>query len=171
LVKVSTIVLVNPVPLPTPVTPFKLRVQLYVVPVVALFRVMFNTPRLQMFCNVGTGVNFGVGFTVTLTVSTFVQLFAVIVITYFTTVGAVVLLVNFSPIVSLFDNALGDGVIEAFATRTQLKDVPNVPVVALYLNVSFEQIALGVLLLDKLGIDKIVAKTVSCSLQLFAVNV
>jgi hypothetical protein len=120
---------------------------------------------------VGTGVNFGVGFTVTLTVSTFVQLFAVIVITYFTTVGAVVLLVNRSPIVSLFDNALGDGVIEAFATRTQLKDVPNVPVVALYLNVSFEQIALGVLLLDKLGIDKIVAKTVSCSLQLFAVNV
>ena len=88
----------------------------------------------------GTGVNFGVGFTVRLTVSTLVHPFAVRVITYLTTVGVVDVLVNRSPMVSLFDKALGAGVMFAFATRIQENVAPIVAVVALYLNVSPEQI-------------------------------
>jgi hypothetical protein len=91
--------------------------------------------------------------------------------TYLTIVGAEDVLVNRSPIVSLFDNALGAGVIFAFATRIQENVAPKVAVVALYLNVSPEQIGFGVLLLDKLGVGIIEAITVSCSLQLFAVKV
>jgi hypothetical protein len=48
---------------------------------------------------------------------------------------------------------------------------PIVAVVALYLNVSPEQICVGVFVLDKLGEGIIEAVTVSCSLQEFAVNV
>lgn len=124
-----------------------------------------------MFWIVGIGVNFGVGLTVKLTVSIFVQPFAVRLITYFTTVGAVEVLVNFSPIVSLFDKALGAGVMFPFAIRIQEKVAPVVAVVALYLKVSPEQIAVGVLVLDKLGVGIMDAVTVSCSLQLFAVKV
>ncbi len=138
---------------------------------VELFSVMFRTPLLQIFCNVGTGVNLGVGLTVRLTVSTFVQPFAVRLITYFTIVGAVDVFVNRSPIVSLFDNALGAGVILALLIRIHEKVAPVVAVVALYLNVSLEQIGFGVLVLDKLGVGMIEAVTVSCSLQLFAVKV
>ncbi len=137
----------------------------------ALFSVMFRTPLLQIFCNVGTGVNLGVGLTVKFTVSTLVQPFAVRLMTYFTIVGAVDVLVNRSPIVSLFDKALGAGVMFPFATRIQEKVAPVVAVVALYLNVSPEQIGVGVLVLDKLGVGIIEAITVSCSLQLFAVKV
>jgi hypothetical protein len=124
-----------------------------------------------MFCKVGTGVNFGVGFTVRLTVSTLVQPFAVRLITYFTIVGAVELLINFSPMVSLFDSALGDEVMFAFDIRIHEKVAPVVAVVALYLNVSPEQIGVGFFVLDKLGVGIIEAITVSCSLQEFAVNV
>jgi hypothetical protein len=91
--------------------------------------------------------------------------------TYFTIVGAVNVLVNRSPMVSLFDNALGAGVIFALLIRIQEKVAPIVAVVALYLNVSPEQICVGVLVLDKLGVGIIEAVTVSCSLQEFAVNV
>ena len=114
-----------------------------------------------MFCNVGRGVNLGVGFTVRLTVSTLVHPFAVRLMTYFTIVGAGDVLVNRSPIVSLFDKALGAGVIFAFATRIQENVAPKVAVVALYLNVSPEQICVGVLVLDKLGVGIIEAVTVS----------
>ncbi len=107
---------------------------------VALFSVMFRTPLLQIFCKVETGVNLGVGFTVRLTVSTLVQPFAVRLMTYFTIVGAEDVLVNFSPIVSIFDKALGAGVIFPFTIRTHENVAPVVAVVALYLNVSFEQI-------------------------------
>ena len=122
---------------------------------------MLRTPLLQIFCKVGTGVNLGVGFTVRLTVSTLVQPFAVRLITYFTIVGAVDVLVNFSPIVSLLDNALGAGVIFALLIRIHEKVAPVVAVVALYLNVSFEQIGVGVFVLDKLGVGIIDAMTVS----------
>jgi hypothetical protein len=165
------IVLVEPELAPVPVTPFKFRVQVYVVPVVALFSVMFRTPLLQIFCTVGSGVNLGVGLTVRLTVSTFVQPFAVRLMTYFTIVGAEDVLVNRSPMVSLFDKALGAGVMFAFATRIQENVAPKVAVVALYLNVSPEQICVGVFVLDRLGVGIIVAVTVSCSLHEFAVNV
>jgi hypothetical protein len=138
---------------------------------VALFSVMFRTPLLQMFCKVGTGVNFGVGFTVRLTVSTLVQPFAVRLITYFTIVGAVDVLVSFSPIVSLFDKALGAGVIFTFVILTHENVAPVVAVVALYLNVSLEQIGVGVFVLERFGVGIIDAVTVSCSLQEFAVNV
>jgi hypothetical protein len=104
-------------------------------------------------------------------VSIFVQPFAVRLITYLTIVGAVDVLVNRSPIVSLFDKALGAGVIFAFATRIQENVAPIVAVVALYLNVSPEQIGVGFFVLDKLGVGIIEAITVSCSLQLFAVKV
>ena len=170
-VNVSLIVLVEPELAPVPVTPFKFRVQVYVVPVVALFSVIFNAPLLHIFCKVGTGVNLGVGFTVRLTVSTLVHPFAVRVITYLTTVGVVDVLVNRSPMVSLFDKALGAGVMFAFATRIQENVAPKVAVVALYLNVSPEQIGVGVFVLDRLGVGIIVAVTVSCSLHKFAVNV
>ena len=53
----------------------------------------------------------------------------------------------------------------------QEKVAPVVAVVALYLKVSPEQIAVGVLVLDKLGVGIMDAVTVSCSLQLFAVKV
>jgi hypothetical protein len=139
--------------------------------VVALFSVIFRTPLLQIFCKVGVGVNLGVGLTVRLTVSTLVQPFAVRLMTYFTIVGAVDVLVNRSPMVSLFDNALGAGVMFPFATRIQEKVAPVVAVVALYLNVSPEQIGVGVFVLDRLGVGIIVAVTVSCSLHEFAVNV
>lgn len=128
---------------------------------VALFSVIFRTPLLQMFCKVGTGVNFGVGFTVKLTVSTFVQPFAVRLMTYFTIVGAVEVFVNFSPIVSLFDKVLGAGVIFTFAIRIHEKVAPVVAVVALYLNVSPEQIGFGVFVLERLGVGIIDAVTVS----------
>ena len=170
-VNVSLIVLVEPELAPVPVTPFKFRVQVYVVPVVALFSVMFRTPLLQIFCTVGSGVNLGVGFTVRLTVSTLVQPFAVRLMTYFTIVGAVNVLVNCSPIVSLFDKALGAGVIFVLLIRIQEKVAPVVAVVALYLNVSPEQIGFGFFVLDKLGVGIIEAITVSCSLHEFAVNV
>jgi hypothetical protein len=71
----------------------------------------------------------------------------------------------------LFDNALGAGVIFAFATRIQENVAPKVAVVALYLNVSPEQIGVGVFVLDRLGVGIIVAVTVSCSLHEFAVTV
>ena len=132
---------------------------------------MLRTPLLQIFCNVGSGVNLGVGLTVRLTVSTLVQPFAVRLMTYLTIVGAVELLVNPSPMVSLFDKALGAGVIFPFAIRIQENVAPIVAVVILYLKVSPEQIGFGVLLLDKLGVGIIEAITVSCSLQLFAVKV
>jgi hypothetical protein len=132
---------------------------------------MFRTPLLQIFCTVGSGVNLGVGFTVRLTVSTLVQPFAVRLMTYFTIVGAVNVLVNRSPIVSLFDNALGAGVIFPFAIRTHENVAPVVAVVALYLNVSLEQIGVGVFVLERFGVGIIDAVTVSCSLQEFAVNV
>ena len=170
-VKVSSRVLVEPKLAPVPVTPFKFLVQLYAVPVVALFNVIFKTPLLQIFCNVGTGVNLGVGFTVRLTVSTLVQPFAVRLMTYFTIVGAVEVFVNFSPIVSLFNKAFGAGVIFTFATRIQENVAPKVAVVALYLNVSPEQIGVDAFVLDKLGVGIIEAVTVSCSLQEFAIRV
>lgn len=170
-VKVSLMVFDEPELAPVPVTEFKFRVQLYVVPVVELLNVMFKTPLLQMFCKLGAGDNFGVGLTVRLTVSTLVQPFAVRLMTYLTIVGAVDVFVNFSPIVSLLDNALGAGVILAFAIRIQENVAPEVAVVALYLNVSPEQIGVGVLVLDKLGVGIIEAITVSSSLQLFAVKV
>ena len=91
--------------------------------------------------------------------------------TYLTIVGAVELLVNRSPMVSLFDKALGAGVIFPFAIRIQENVAPIVAVVILYLKVSPEQIGFGVLLLDKLGVGIIEAITVSISLQLFAVKV
>jgi hypothetical protein len=91
--------------------------------------------------------------------------------TYFTIVGAVDVLVNFSPMVSLFDSALGDEVMFAFAIRIHENVAPVVAVVALYLNVSPEQIGFGFFVLDKLGVGIIEAITVSCSLQEFAVNV
>ena len=138
---------------------------------VELFSVMFRTPLLQIFCNVGSGVNLGVGLTVRLTVSTLVQPFAVRLMTYFTIVGAVNVLVNRSPMVSLFDKALGAGVIFALLIRTHENVAPIVAVVALYLNVSPEQIGVGFFVLDKLGVGIIEAVTVSCSLQLFAVKV
>ncbi len=103
--------------------------------------------------------------------STLVQPFAVRLMTYFTIVGAVDVLVNRSPIVSLFDKALGAGVIFALLIRIQENVAPIVAVVILYLKVSPEQIGFGVLLLDKLGVGIIEAITVSCSLQLFAVKV
>lgn len=62
-VKVSLMVFDEPELAPVPVTEFKFRVQLYVVPVVELLNVMFKTPLLQMFCKLGTGDNFGVGLT------------------------------------------------------------------------------------------------------------
>lgn len=132
---------------------------------------MLRTPLLQIFCKVGTGDNLGVGFTVRLTVSIFVQPFAVKLTTYLTTVGAVDVLVNRSPIVSLFDKALGAGVMFPFTIRTHENVAPVVAVVALYLNVSFEQIAKGVFVLDKLGVGIINAVIVSCSIQEFAVKV
>ena len=137
----------------------------------ALFNVIFKTPLLQMFCKLGAGDSFGVGFTVRFTVSTLVQPFAVRLMTYFTIVGAVDVFVNRSPIVSLFDKALGAGVMFPFATRIQEKVAPVVAVVALYLNVSPEQIGVGFFVLDKFGVGIIEAITVSCSLQLFAVKV
>lgn len=140
-------------------------------PIVALFSIIFRTPLLQIFCKVGAGVNLGVGFTVKLTVSTLLQPFAIRVITYLTIVGAVDILVNRSPIVSLFDKALGAGVIFPFAIRIHENVAPVVAVVALYLNVSPEHIAVGVFVLDRLGVGIIDAVTVSCSLQAFAVNV
>jgi hypothetical protein len=73
--------------------------------------------------------------------------------------------------VSLFDKALGTGVIFALLIRIHEMVAPIVAVVALYLNVSPEQICVGVFVLDKLGEGIIEAVTVSCSLQEFAVNV
>jgi hypothetical protein len=59
----------------------------------------------------------------------------------------------------------------AFDIRIHENVAPVVAVVALYLNVSPEQIGFGFFVLDKLGVGIIEAITVSCSLQEFAVNV
>jgi hypothetical protein len=130
---------------------------------VALVGVYVNVEPEQIAVGVKVLVNAGVGFTTTDTLFVAEQLFAPIVYTYVTVIGAFVVFVNTSLIPFVPDEAVS--VIPVTVARDHAKStvpvVATVLLVGVYANVDPEQISAGVKVLDKAGVGLIVTVTVN----------